>query len=224
MFIFIFLSCRRKWFIGIIYIPLCLYLYVTNFCIVLIDEEFTFHYVYIYILSVPMWSRYFFIYIPLCLYLYCYLLLYCNNIFYYLHSTMFIFIWELKEITDSFYRDLHSTMFIFISKGNRFRCVKITFTFHYVYIYISEFFSNYILRFNIYIPLCLYLYLARRHYCLLCYKFTFHYVYIYMLDKDLDRTFYNNLHSTMFIFIYNHNLSVTNLHIYLHSTMFIFIC
>ena len=54
-----------------IYIPLCLYLYITNNAYASLLERFTFHYVYIYMLSgTEMAVSCTEIYIPLCLYLY----------------------------------------------------------------------------------------------------------------------------------------------------------
>ena len=105
---------RRSW----IYIPLCLYLYQANDTIIAELIKFTFHYVYIYMMTVIFflpWLIYLhstmfificktiqifpcrsIIYIPLCLYLY-YKQRYRKQMHTYLHSTMFIFIFLRVE-------------------------------------------------------------------------------------------------------------------------------
>ena len=115
MFIFIFPTIRTNKSGQCIYIPLCLYLYLRSIFVIWILSSFTFHYVYIYILSellafvniVP-------IYIPLCLYLY-----------------------DTTMSSHAIRINLHSTMFIFISSpaAQEESCLC-SFTFHYVYIYI----------------------------------------------------------------------------------------
>ena len=74
-----------------IYIPLCLYLYVVTFMKSSNLTLFTFHYVYIYILSCRRKWFTGIIYIPLCLYLYQHKSQ-MERLVLYLHSTMFIFI------------------------------------------------------------------------------------------------------------------------------------
>ena len=130
------------------------------------------------------------IYIPLCLYLY---------------EILVIPNWEIT--------DLHSTMFIFISESFVILLCKCKpFTFHYVYIYIADQPICKIHRCVIYIPLCLYLYVAGLQIpgqliiiyiplCLYLYGcfiylflffiiFTFHYVYIYILLRHTFATSY----------------------------------
>ena len=78
------------------------------------------------------------------------------------------------------YIDLHSTMFIFIFTPNTVpKTVSPIFTFHYVYIYMAGDKVSY-MNYQIYIPLCLYLYDDSNILSALTYLFTFHYVYIYM--------------------------------------------
>ena len=113
-------------------------------------------------------------------------------------------------------------MFIFIYDLIEINYLVVTFTFHYVYIYIVR-------------PNVVYATGA---------GFTFHYVYIYIWTKQRNNKYVKHLHSTMFIFIYwssrwiycksviyiplclylyglrrQEVISLT----YLHSTMFIFI-
>ena len=119
-----------------IYIPLCLYLYRINFHNGKCRTEFTFHYVYIYILKQRVTTLWTLIYIPLCLYLYLQRLI-LRVVHHHLHSTMFIFISYRYEKIKHCVSNLHSTMFIFILGNNTLPEPVSTFTFHYVYIYID---------------------------------------------------------------------------------------
>ena len=124
----------------------------------------------------------------------------------YLHSTMFIFIYE----TD-FMRDV--VVFIYIPLclylyplPVSVLCVSPWFTFHYVYIYMhcvsTGFFGSFIFTFHyvyiympvrlcskrrisIYIPLCLYLYVVGGCKSNISGIFTFHYVYIYICTQTV---------------------------------------
>ena len=115
-------------------------------------------------------------------------------------------------------------VYIYIQCTEIRSCVTLLFTFHYVYIYICLCAEPEAPSFEIYIPLCLYLYYT---------------------DK-LVITNFSHLHSTMFIFIfsakrcnkpcnriyiplclylYEHHRSRPDIfQVHLHSTMFIFIC
>ena len=122
-----------------------------------LDAEFTFHYVYIYIPPIIVNPIINHIYIPLCLYLY--LLpgweqVRDPN----LHSTMFIFIWVFNFICSIFSLFTFHYVYIYIRIMSFATSVISVFTFHYVYIYISQS-CNFTSGWKL---------------------FTFHYVYIYM--------------------------------------------
>ena len=115
-YVYIYILQECWWFFKcIIYIPLCLYLYLWCSFFTQHRKLFTFHYVYIYIDTLCRTSQ---------------------------RIIQFTFHYVYIYMTFWFYRvccvpDLHSTMFIFIwCYFPRHDCFK-SFTFHYVYIYIS---------------------------------------------------------------------------------------
>ena len=141
------------------------------------------------------------IYIPLCLYLY-----FKNS-----HFSIAL-------------KNLHSTMFIFISPS--FICIlhpPVRFTFHYVYIYMMNYqamfgqMSSFTFHY-VYI----YILSLNSAFGTACW-FTFHYVYIYIDTVNQNWWCLLDLHSTMFIFIFERPFMVLISLYHLHSTMFIFI-
>ena len=163
------------------------------------------------------------IYIPLCLYLY-----FKNSHFSIalknLHSTMFIF------ISPSFICILHPPVrftfhyvYIYMSSIPRLAFARITFTFHYVYIYMMNYqamfgqMSSFTFHY-VYI----YILSLNSAFGTACW-FTFHYVYIYIDTVNQNWWCLLDLHSTMFIFIFERPFMVLISLYHLHSTLFIFI-
>ena len=131
VYIYILPLCRQNWFIKIIYIPLCLYLY---------DRR-------------GKGKSYRFLHLHSTMFVLLYRSI-VNN----LHSTMFIFIF-LKHL--KFLLILTFTfhyVYIYIKSMPDMEMFLLSFTFHYVYIYIGCRLSGEKDHEFIYIPLCLYLY------------------------------------------------------------------
>ena len=163
-----------------IYIPLCLYLYEQRFENCNLESEFTFHYVYIYIDSRKRNCPAYFIYIPLCLYLYVFPAG-INISAIYLHSTMFIFILNLHRWCLMYHLQIYIPLCLYlygILSITTFNASK--FTFHYVYIYISQAVPM-LIKVLIFTFHYVYIYIYKKSYGVTRgKKFTFHYVYIYI--------------------------------------------
>ena len=197
--------------VGMIYIPLCLYLY----CLCLLTSSFITH-IYIPLCLYLYWRRVTFlrqwweIYIPLCLYLYLTPRAARELKRVYLHSTMFIFIFFcLESVPDCHciyiplclylyldrqirsciqYNHLHSTMFIFIFTKEFFADQQLL-TLHstmFIFIFYSIVYSSY------------------TSYC-----FTFHYVYIY-IPPDLWFLRYAFRFTFHYVYIYMGSVWITN--------------
>ena len=120
-------------------------------------------------------------------------------------------------------------VYIYIPSGGTSSILRNWFTFHYVYIYISCCFQYTVSCFNIYIPLCLYLYFFNNIQCIphshlhstmfifilswlwVIMKqltFTFHYVYIY-IRMSFGEVLFSYIYIPLCLYLYfsqcNHN-------------------
>ena len=141
-----------------IYIPLCFYLYHLSTLRSSDQSKFTFHYVSTYTQQITALLLLSCIYIPLCFYLYGMEAGASGQHWYHLHSTLFLLIPQTPKSCRKQLLNLHSTMFLLIQQqgGGAFGL------------------------FQIYIPLCF---------------------YIYALCTNLYKILYHDLHSTMFLLI-----------------------
>ena len=98
-------------------------------------------------------------------------------------------------------RYLHSTMFIFISVRSECSWVN----------------------FKIYIPLCLYLYLANHFYSIACYPNLHSTMFIFILQHDFLLCSATSIYIPLCLYLYFFLLFLCLSYLYLHSTMFIFI-
>ena len=93
-----------------------------------------------------------------------------------------------------------------------------------MFIFISNLPSSLFGLINIYIPLCLYLYIASKVFTSAIVKFTFHYVYIYMgLTYQDMAVLYRFTFHYVYIYMISRYFSTPDTTVNLHSTMFIFI-
>ena len=179
MFIFIWFLEKYRSNLYKIYIPLCLYLYRVMSPDVYYNNIFTFHYVYIYI-GLNIWfahetHQFTFHYV------YIYMLLLCAKTLQKIFTFHYVYIY--------IFRDSVIIFFLFL------------FTFHYVYIYINLG-SDYVVFYkDIYIPLCLYLYVRPNVVYATGAIFTFHYVYIYIGSED-DKSWWSSLFTFHYVYIY----------------------
>ena len=203
----------------LIYIPLCLYLYLPGVGSGSVGGEFTFHYASTYtfakwlygyvkthlhstmpLLIPAVWSAYRYmsvIYIPLCLYLY--------------GCAAYTALWH--------YRHLHSTMPLLIRHGCALGCKRHKFTFHYASTYTNALPSTFFATVFIYIPLCLYLYQFGSNDNREVSGFTFHYASTYTGESRG-----NVWHLDLFTFHYASTYTTKHYnsgraHWNLHSTM-----
>ena len=140
-----------------IYIPLCFYLYLSQFTVSSMISPFTFHYVSTY----TVWLVLVFGLPP------------------YLHSTMFLLIQSQTRFSNSKIQHLHSTMFLLIPRSAEYSSVSLPDLHSTMFLLIPAAPMFLMSVNNIYIPLCFYLYSERSYSGSAGSTFTFHYVSTY---------------------------------------------